>query len=119
MNAKDSFWIKMMSFGQRLGCHQMPERSFFVKGYQFPVCARCTGVIIGQIVEIIFICFRLNMGIITAILLLALMGIDWFIQRINWIQSNNSRRLLTGICGGIGLTYTYYYVIITIINWFQ
>jgi uncharacterized membrane protein len=25
-------------------CHQRPERSFFVDGYQFPVCARCTGL---------------------------------------------------------------------------
>ena len=33
--------------GNHSGCHQMPERSFFYKGKQFPVCARCTGVIIG------------------------------------------------------------------------
>jgi uncharacterized membrane protein len=25
-------------------CHQMPERSYFVDGHQFAVCARCTGV---------------------------------------------------------------------------
>ena len=28
-------------------CHQLPERSFFVAGYQFAVCARCTGVYFG------------------------------------------------------------------------
>ncbi|MBS5794738.1 MAG: DUF2085 domain-containing protein [Clostridiales bacterium] len=26
--------------------HQIPERSFFIKGYQMPICARCVGVII-------------------------------------------------------------------------
>ena len=25
-------------------CHQRPERSFFLAGHQFPVCARCTGL---------------------------------------------------------------------------
>jgi uncharacterized membrane protein len=25
-------------------CHQIPERSFFVVGHQFAVCARCTGL---------------------------------------------------------------------------
>jgi uncharacterized membrane protein len=25
-------------------CHQIPERSFFIAGHQFAVCARCTGV---------------------------------------------------------------------------
>jgi uncharacterized membrane protein len=25
-------------------CHQIPERSYFVDGHQFAVCARCTGV---------------------------------------------------------------------------
>ncbi|MBQ3473297.1 MAG: DUF2085 domain-containing protein, partial [Methanobrevibacter sp.] len=27
----------------KLICHRMHERSFFIKGHQFPVCARCTG----------------------------------------------------------------------------
>ena len=28
-------------------CHQRPERSFFVDGRQFPVCARCAGLYIS------------------------------------------------------------------------
>lgn len=28
-------------------CHQQPERSFFIAGYPFAVCARCTGLYIG------------------------------------------------------------------------
>ena len=28
-------------------CHQLPERSFFIAGHQFAVCARCTGLYIG------------------------------------------------------------------------
>jgi uncharacterized membrane protein len=28
-------------------CHQIPERSFLIGGYQFAVCARCTGLYAG------------------------------------------------------------------------
>lgn len=45
-------WLKLMKMGARLGCHQRPDRSFFYKGYQFPVCARCTGLFVGYFVGI-------------------------------------------------------------------
>ena len=47
-------------------------------------------------------------------------GLDWFIQFINVLQSNNTRRLITGFSGGMGITYIYYYLfiyIIELINW--
>ena len=31
----------------RVICHQRPERSFFLDGDQFPVCARCTGLYVS------------------------------------------------------------------------
>lgn len=31
-------------------CHQIPERSFFIAGHQFAVCARCTGIYAGFMV---------------------------------------------------------------------
>ena len=64
MNKSDLIWIKLMEFGHRLGCHQMEERSFHFKGYQFPVCARCTGVIIGEIICIITLIFSIKLNII-------------------------------------------------------
>ena len=119
MNKKDKLWMKLMDFGHIMGCHQMAERSFFYKKYQFPVCARCTGVIIGEIVEIVLLIAKIKMNFFWAIALLLVMGIDWFIQYIKWIPSNNPRRLITGLCGGIGLTYIYYYLIMMAIKWFM
>lgn len=116
MDKKDKRWIKLMEFGHRLGCHQMPERSFFYKGYQFPVCARCTGVIIGEIIAIIMLICKIKFNIVVSTVLLLIMGFDWFIQYIKILQSNNIRRLITGISGGIGLTYIYYNLFVYIIE---
>lgn len=111
MDSKEKKWISFMEYGHRIGCHQMPERSFFISGYQFPVCARCTGVILGEIIAIVLILLKVKINIVTSLILLLTMGFDWFIQYIKILQSNNCRRLITGTLGGIGLTYLYYYLI--------
>lgn len=116
MNEKDKKWLVLMEYGHRIGCHQMSERSFFFKEYQFPVCARCTGVIIGEIICIITILVNIKLSIILYTVLLLIMGLDWFIQYINILESNNIRRLITGILGGFGLTGIYYYVIVNLIK---
>ena len=89
--------------GNRSGCHQMPERSFFYKGRQFPVCARCTGVSIGQTTAIILALFKRFLSFPSALFLLLIMGFDWGIQAIHMKESTNFRRLITGFCGGLGL----------------
>ena len=86
----------------RAGCHQRADRSFFYKGYQFPMCARCTGVMIGYLIAIP-IYFMCTLSISTCIFLCAIMFIDWYIQYTKLKESSNIRRLVTGICGGVGL----------------
>ncbi len=97
-------------------CHRNPKRSFFFRHKQFPICARCTGVLIGEFIAfaLIFVgigrVFNLiNFSII--LLLMAVMFFDWFIQRIGLKESTNMRRLITGLFGGIGVIYTYYYTL--------
>jgi uncharacterized membrane protein len=34
-------------------CHQLPARSFFWDGHQFPVCARCTGLYLSGAVALV------------------------------------------------------------------
>ena len=64
--------------GEASGCHRMPERSFFFKGYQFPVCARCTGVAIGQFIALVLGLFKKVISItsfsLIALLLWVLIG---------------------------------------------
>lgn len=92
---------------KNLICHRKPERSFFIKGHQFPVCARCTGFYTGLIIFLIYdyffnIDYNLNLLIFSIILLIPT-SIDGFTQLLNFRQSNNTLRFITGLIGGIGL----------------
>ncbi len=96
------------------GCHQMPERSFFISGYQFPLCARCTGIVLGHIV-----------GIITAplitfsffnIFLIIPMAIDGTLQYFTNYRSNNFKRILTGFLYGFFTMSTIIYFLERIIK---
>lgn len=87
--------------GDYSGCHQLPERSFFWKGRQFPVCARCTGVSIGQALALLL--HIIDIPISMSLCFLSIMGIDWGLQELKIKESTNYRRLFTGILGGFGL----------------
>lgn len=61
-------------------CHRNPNRSFFIKGHQFPVCIRCTGCYLAISLYLIYtyyfyVDYTIYL-IITAILLLIPMAID-------------------------------------------
>ena len=44
---KKTVYEWLMAVGHRAGCHQRADRSFYWKGRKFPLCARCTGVLVG------------------------------------------------------------------------
>lgn len=83
-------------------CHRKPERSFFWKGKQFPVCARCTGIHIGYIAFPLFMLniFTLDIGWTLALIMPAY--IDGLTQAFFKRESNNLLRLTTGLMAGIG-----------------
>ena len=96
------FWRSCMTLGERTGCHQLPERSFFIKSYQMPVCARCSGVIIGYLLAVpSYILFGFHLGI--SCLGCLCMLIDWSLQTLKIKPSTNQRRLITGVLGGFGI----------------
>ncbi len=98
-----------MHIGEKLGCHQMPERSFFYKGYQFPVCARCTGVVIASIIALI-VFFKKKLPISICIAMSSVMLFDWTLQYLDIKPSTNKRRLITGLIGGFGFSMLQYHV---------
>lgn len=104
--------------GNQSGCHQMSERSFHWKGHQFPVCARCTGVAIGQTFAVIVAFFK-TVPLNVSIFLLSIMGFDWGIQELKIKESTNYRRLITGFCGGFGLFSIYALLFKKFISFFK
>lgn len=84
------------------GCHQRPERSFFIKGKQFPICARCTGELAGLIIGFLGWLF-IQLPSSVYILLLIPMTVDGFIQLLTPYESTNLKRFLTGCLFGYGL----------------
>lgn len=84
-------------------CHQKPERSFFWKGKQFPVCARCTGIYLGYLSFPLFNFEIIHLSSWISILLSAPTLIDGLTQAFCKRESNNVLRLLTGLLAGVGL----------------
>ena len=88
-------------------CHRKPERSFFIRGHQFPVCARCTGFYISIITYTIIAYYipiiYTNEYVLFGLLLCIPAIIDGITQALTKRESNNTLRFITGLIGGIGL----------------
>lgn len=88
-------------------CHRKPERSFFINGHQFPVCARCTGfyttiimyTVYAYYVPIVYTPEYVLFGVLLCVPAI----LDGTTQLLEFRQSNNFLRFVTGILGGIGL----------------
>ena len=84
------------------GCHCRADRSFFWKGRQFPICARCTGELAGMVCGLLACFFRLP-PVWAAVLMMLPMVADGVIQLKTAYESTNPRRLVTGFLFGCGL----------------
>ena len=107
LSKADKRWLRWMRVGHRLGCHQLPQRSFFFHGYQFPVCARCTGVVISFPLALILLAKK-KLSRRACVCMSGVMFVDWALQRLKIKESTNPRRLVTGFIGGLGFNYLYH-----------
>lgn len=103
MSKKDRLWVQSMEFCSKYcSCHQMPSRSFFIGEYQFPLCARCTGIALGYIIALLVAPFR-SFGYSLAILMPPL-AVDGTVQYFTDYESTNLKRIVTGILYGFAFT---------------
>jgi len=102
--------------GYNSGCHQMVERSFHIKGRKLPICARCTGVLIGQVTSLFMGLIFKPLSASSSFVMFVSMGVDWGMQEIGLKESTNRRRFLTGILGGYGLCNLYFIALLKILK---
>jgi len=83
------------------GCHCREDRTFHYKGQRFPICARCTGELVGMIVSL-FSCFFFRLSVPVSLIIMVPMVVDGLIQLCTAYESNNRRRFITGFLFGYG-----------------
>lgn len=86
-----------------VSCHKLPERSFFFKGKQFPVCARCTGIYVGYFIFFPMFFFY-SVNVIWCLLAIFPTVLDGLTQAYCNRESTNYLRFFTGIMAGFGLS---------------
>lgn len=84
------------------GCHGRADRSFILKGKPFPICARCSGELVGILLISITYWFY-HPPIIYAVFLLFPMILDGGVQLLTKYESNNILRFFTGFLFGYSL----------------
>ncbi|MDM5328802.1 DUF2085 domain-containing protein [Neobacillus sp. CF12] len=98
----DQIVIKLRWLTDIVPCHRMKSRSLTIKGHTLPLCARCTGILLGYLFFPLFLIFELYIPLWLGIVLNLPMVLDGWTQKRQIRMSNNPLRLTTGIISGFG-----------------
>ncbi len=83
------FWYRLWS------CHRIPGRSFSLRGRQFSICARCTGIAVGAIFSYpFFLYFSSHFAL--AIAAMFIFFLDGITQYADIRESTNINRFFSG-----------------------
>lgn len=97
-----NFGYQMLMLLGGLWCHQLPERSPHVWGVQAPVCWRCSGILTGAMIFIIWLITKKRLPSFRLSLALAfLMPLDVLHAALSHGGGHHARRVLTGLLWGI------------------
>ncbi len=98
---------KLKNIGKSPLCNNKPSRGFKVFGYCFPLCCRCTGIIIGALIGFCFYNLSKQIEVTPLVFIFMLpMVVDGMLQSLFKIESTNFRRIITGMMFGISLVYS-------------
>lgn len=99
--------IGMKYFGRVPLCNHRAERGIFIGGFCLPLCARCTGIVLGAAAGLVGLWIGKVHGLrpvflLPAFLLMLPTAADGGLEYGFGEESNNRRRFWTGILCGIG-----------------
>ncbi len=81
------------------GCHCKIDRTYHIKSQPLPICARCTGELLGILLSCVISSFYIpNFWIL--LLCMLPMIIDGFLQLLTNYESTNFKRIITGFIFG-------------------
>ena len=103
--------------GRHLYCHQRPERSFFLGGYQFLVCARCTGLFLGYAAGLISFLAGLRLPWQLLLLLGLPCAADGLLQYYTSYESNNGKRVVSGFLFGFAYLQLFSLLVVLLLRW--
>jgi uncharacterized membrane protein len=87
-------------------CHQLASRSYYLNGNQMPFCSRDVGLFIGLALGFAIAAFyRVKVNPIFLLFGLVPIGLDGGLQLVTNYVSTNPVRLVTGILGGMVLSF--------------
>lgn len=72
----------------------------------------------GQVAALTLFILKIRLHIWVCISFCAIMFGDWLIQRLNLLESTNTRRLLTGVLGGYGYITIFMELLLFLIRFF-
>lgn len=101
---------------QIVPCHRKKSRSYVIAGKQFPICARCTSILIGYLFVPILFIIGWELSILLGIFLNIPMIVDGYTQLKGWRKSNNFLRTITGILCGLGQSIIIVWIVNTIVK---
>lgn len=109
--------LDILNFFGKAICHQLSDRSLHVSGHTLSVCARDTGIYLGIFSTLAYLVLFKQNTIVTIpsiknsfflLLLMVPMMVDGLGSYAHLFESNNVRRLITGIAFGFVLPYFLY-----------
>ena len=103
---------RIAMFGKAPLCNLLPEHGICINGFYLPLCARCLGIFLGIIIAsflFIFIIrkkrYRFLIHLLFVLLALPCL-IDGTLQYFFYIESNNIRRIITGLLCGASIVFS-------------
>lgn len=99
------------AWGREPLCNHRPDRGLYIGTFCLPLCARCTGILIGAVGASLvhWVLARLcglsavpAYVLVLGLVMIAPTGIDGFVEYLFGVESNNRRRMITGLLAGVG-----------------